>query len=241
MIIAIGYRVRLHRGTQFRRWATDRLNEYLVKGFMMDDERLKEIRNIGEDYFDELLERIRDIRASEKRFHKKITDIYATAIDYNKDATLSQELFGTVQNKLHFAIHGQTEAELIATRANATKENVGLTNWKGSKVRKQDVVTAKNYLNEEEMESLNQITTMYLDYAELQAKRKKPMYMKSWIERLNAFLKFNEHEILENGGKIKKVVADQFAFAEYEKYHQQRLVQDTKDDFDEYIDTKRLR
>lgn len=241
MILAIGYRVRSHRGTQFRQWATERLNEYLVKGFTMDDERLKEIRNLGEDYFDELLERIRDIRASEKRFYNKITDIYATSIDYNKDAAMSREFFATVQNKLHFAIHGQTAAELIASRADATKENMGLTTWKESKVRRSDVTVAKNYLNEQEIKSLNRIVTMYLDYAELQAERQKPMYMKDWIERLNAFLQFNEHEILENAGKVKKEVADRLARGEYEKFQQQRLTQDTKDDFDKFIDEKKLK
>ncbi|WP_442961173.1 RhuM family protein [Pseudogracilibacillus sp. SO30301A] len=148
MIIAIGYRVRSHRGTQFRQWATERLNEYLVKGFTMDDDRLKEMRNFGQDYFDELLERIRDIRASEKRFYQKITDIYATSVDYDPKAEITQEFFATVQNNLHFAIHGQTAAELIAERANAEKENMGLTSWKGDKVRKQDVTVTKNYLSE---------------------------------------------------------------------------------------------
>ncbi|OHX56248.1 hydroxyacid dehydrogenase [Planococcus salinarum] len=241
MILAIGYRVRSHRGTQFRKWATERLNEYLVKGFTMDDERLKEIRNLGQDYFDELLERIRDIRASEKRFYNKITDIYATSIDYNKDAAMSREFFATVQNKLHFAIHGQTAAELIASRADATKENMGLTTWKESKVRKSDVTIAKNYLNEHEVKSLNRIVTMYLDYAELQAEQQKPMYMKNWIERLNAFLQFNEQEILENAGKVKKEVADRLAQEEYGKYHQQRLTKNTKDDFDVFIKEKRLK
>lgn len=146
MIIVIGYRVRSHRGTQFRRWATERLNEYLVKGFTMDDDRLKDMKNLGEDYFDELLERIRDIRASEKRFYLKITDIYATAVDYDKNANVTRGFFATVQNKLHFAIHGQTAAGLIAKRADASKENMGLTSWKGEKVRKQDVTVAKNYL-----------------------------------------------------------------------------------------------
>ncbi|WP_338552270.1 virulence RhuM family protein [Paenibacillus sp. KS-LC4] len=166
MIIAIGYRVRSHRGTQFRRWATERLNEYLVKGFTMDDERLKDMRNFGQDYFDELLGRIRDIRASEKRFYRKITDIYATSVDYDPNAGMSKEFFATVQNKLHFAIHGHTAAELIAERASAEKDNMGLTSWKGAKVRKADVTIAKNYLTDKEIQSLNRIVTMYLDYAE---------------------------------------------------------------------------
>src|SRR5690625_2571495 len=160
MIIAIGYRVRSHRGTQFRQWATERLNEYLVKGFTMDDDRLKEMRNFGQDYFDELLERIRDIRASEKRFYLKITDIYATAVDYDKNAEITRDFFATVQNKLHFAIHGQTAAELIVDRADATKQNMGLTSWKGNTVRKRDVTVARNYLSEREMKSLNRIINM---------------------------------------------------------------------------------
>ncbi|MBM7717441.1 hypothetical protein JOC94_004469 [Bacillus thermophilus] len=187
MIIAVGYRVRSHRGTQFRQWATERLNEYMVKGFTMDDERLKEMRNIGADYFDELLERIRDIRASERRFYQKITDIYATSIDYDPSTPIAREFFATVQNKLHFAIHGHTASELIMKRADASKPNMGLTSWKGDKVRKQDVVVAKNYLSQEELSDLNRIVTMYLDYAESQAKKKKPMYMKDWAERLDAF------------------------------------------------------
>lgn len=178
MIISIGYRVRSHRGTQFRRWATERLNEYLVKGFTMNDERLKEVKNLGEDYFDELLERIRDIRASEKRLYKKITDIYALSVDYDPNTEMAKQFFATVQNKLHFAIHGHTAAELIAERVDSGKDNMGLTTWKGNKVRKADITIAKNYLNEKEMKSLNRIVTMYLDYAEDQAERKKPMYMK---------------------------------------------------------------
>lgn len=183
MIIAVGYRVRSSRGTQFRRWATERLNEYLVKGFTMDDERLKGMRNIGDDYFDELLERIRDIRASEKRFYKKITDIYALAIDYNGKSEEAKKFFATVQNKLHFAIHGHTAAELIEQRADASKDNMGLTTWKGDKVRKGDITVAKNYLIEKEIKSLNRIVTMYLDYAEDQAERRNPMHMKDWEEK----------------------------------------------------------
>lgn len=196
MIIAIGYRVRSNRGTQFRKWATERINEYLVKGFTMDDERLKGMKNIGDDYFDELLERIRDIRSSEKRFYKKITDIYALSIDYNPKSQQAKTFFATVQNKLHFAIHGYTAAELIEKRANATKNNMGLTTWKGNKVRKTDVAIAKNYLTQKELKSLNRIVTMYLDYAEDQAERRNPMHMKDWEEKLNTFLKFNEREIL---------------------------------------------
>lgn len=240
LIIAVGYRVRSHRGTQFRRWATERLNEYLVKGFTMDDERLKDMRNFGQDYFDELLERIRDIRASEKRFYRKITDIYATSVDYDPNASMSKEFFATVQNKLHFAIHGHTAAELIAERASAEKDNMGLTSWKGDKVRKADVTVAKNYLTDKELQSLNRIVTMYLDYAEDQAERQSPMYMKDWIEKLNSFLKFNEREILSNAGKISQEVAEKLATAQYEKYNQRRLAIDVSDDFDEFIKRNRL-
>ena len=239
VIIAVGYRVRSHRGTQFRQWATERLNEYMVKGFTMDDERLKEMRNIGADYFDELLERIRDIRASERRFYQKITDIYATSIDYDPSTPIAREFFATVQNKLHFAIHGHTASELIMKRADASKPNMGLTSWKGDKVRKQDAVVAKNYLTQEELSDLNRIVTMYLDYAETQAKKKKPMYMKDWAEKLDAFLEFNEHEILTNAGKIKAKVAEQFANEQYEVFHQQRLAEPKKDDFEQFLEQKR--
>ena len=240
MIVAVGYRVRSHRGTQFRQWATERLNEFMVKGFTMDDERLKEMRNIGADYFDELLERIRDIRASEKRFYQKITDIYATSIDYDPNSTIAREFFATVQNKLHFAIHGHTASELIVERANATKPNMGLTSWKGDKVRKTDITVAKNYLTQEEMSDLNRIVTMYLDYAESQAKKKKPMYMKDWAQRLDAFLEFNEHDILTNAGKISAKLAEQFAKEQYEVFHQQRLAEPKKDDFDKYLENNKL-
>lgn len=240
MIIAVGYRVRSHRGTQFRQWATERLNEYMVKGFTMDDDRLKEMRNIGADYFDELLERIRDIRASEKRFYQKITDIYATSIDYDPNSTIAREFFATVQNKLHFAIHGHTASELIVERADATKPNMGLTSWKGDKVRKNDITVAKNYLSQEELSDLNRIVTMYLDYAESQAKKKKPMYMKDWAQKLDAFLEFNEHDILTNAGKISAKLAEQFAKEQYEIFHQQRLTEPKKDDFDKFIESKDL-
>lgn len=235
MIIAIGYRVRSHRGTQFRQWATERLNEYLVKGFTMDDDRLKEMRNFGQDYFDELLERIRDIRTSERRFYQKITDIYATSVDYDPKAEQSQEFFATVQNKLHFAIHGHTASELIVSRADATKENMGLTSWKGDKVRKQDVSVAKNYLNEKEMKQLNRIVTMYLDYAEDQAKRNQPMHMKDWVDKLTAFLQFNGREILENAGRVSKEVAEKLAVQEYEKFNQNRIEKRDSGDFDDFI------
>ena len=241
IILAIGYRVRSHRGTQFRQWATERLNEYLVKGFIMDDDRLKEMRNLGQDYFDELLERIRDIRSSERRFYQKITDIYATAIDYDAKSEVSKEFFATVQNKLHFAIHGHTASELIVERANSTKENMGLTTWKGDKVRKQDVKVAKNYLTEKEMKQLNRIVTMYLDYAEDQAERNQPMYMKDWTEKLNAFLQFNGREILENAGEVSSKVAEQLVVQEYEKFNQNRLEKNGDSDFDEFVKKNQLK
>lgn len=240
MIIAIGYRVRSHRGTQFRRWATERLNEYLVKGFTMNDERLKEIKNLGQDYFDELLERIRDIRASEKRFYKKITDIYALAVDYDPKSEIAKEFFATVQNKLHFAIHGYTAAELIVERADSSKDNMGLTTWKGAKVRKADVKIAKNYLTEKEIKSLNRIVTMYLDYAEDQAERRKPMHMKDWEKKLNAFLEFNDRDILNNAGKVSKRVAEQLAIGEYERFNQKRLKNSDEDEFDIFIKENNL-
>ena len=227
-ILSVGYRVRSHRGTQFRRWATERLREYLVKGFVMNDERLKEGRSLGADYFDELLERIRDIRASEKRFYRKITDIFRTSVDYDPSAEITQEFFATVQNKLHWAIHGHTAAELIADRADAGKPNMGLTSWKGAKVRSGDVTVAKNYLNEEELSSLNRIVTMYLDYAEDQARRWRPMHMREWKEKLDAFLRFNEREVLESPGKITAEVAKQLALEEYEKFRVRRVAEEAE-------------
>ncbi|MEC0227356.1 virulence RhuM family protein [Paenibacillus alba] len=241
MIISIGYRVRSHRGTQFRRWATERLNEYLVKGFTMDDERLKDMRHFGQDYFDELIQRIRDIRASEKRFYRKITDIYALSIDYDPHTDISKEFFATVQNKLHFAIHGHTAAELIVKRANSDMQNMGLITWKGDKVRKGDVTVAKNYLTDKEIQSLNRIVTMYLDYAEDQAERQSPMYMKDWIDKLNSFLKFNEREILTNAGSISQDIAEKLATSEYEKYNKRRLALDEDNEFDDFIKKNRLK
>ncbi|WP_411954325.1 virulence RhuM family protein [Alkalibacillus sp. S2W] len=241
MIIAIGYRVRSHRGTQFRKWATERINQYLVKGFAMNEDRLKDIRHFGQDYFDELLERIRDIRASEKRFYQKITDIYATSVDYDPHAQLTQDFFATVQNKLHFAIHGNTAAELIANRASAEQDNMGLTSWKGDKVRQKGVIVAKNYLTEDELKSLNRIVTMYLDYAEDQAERKQPMHMKDWMEKLNAFLQFNDREILEDSGKVSQAVAKEVALEEYEKFNQQRVEQQTNDDFEAFLESRNLK
>jgi hypothetical protein len=235
VIIAVGYRVRSHRGTQFRRWATERLREYLVKGFTMDDERLKEGRGLGDDYFDELLDRIRDIRASEKQFYRKITEIYRLSADYDPSAEMTREFFATVQNKLHWAITGHTAAELIAERANAGKPNMGLTNWKGKKVRQVDVSVAKNYLEEDELKSLNRIVTMYLDYAEDQAERHQPMYMKDWIKKLDAFLQFNGREVLKDAGRISAEIAKDLALIEYEKYRIKRLSHEI-DEPDEDID-----
>lgn len=197
--MAVGYRVRSSRGTQFRQWATTQLQELLVKGFVMDDDRLKEGKTLGQDYFDELLLRIRDIRASERRFYQKITDIYVTSIDYDGRAEVTQEFYATVQNKLHWATHGQTAAEVVKARADASKRNMGLTAWKNSPdgvIRKQDVSVAKNYLNEEEVTALNRIVTMYLDYAEEQALTRKPMHMADWIKKLDGFLQFNEKNFL---------------------------------------------
>jgi hypothetical protein len=234
MIMAIGYRVRSHRGTQFRQWATERLREYMIKGFVLDDERLKEGRNVAGDYFDELLERIRDIRASEKRFYQKIKDIYKLAIDYTPNAEETQEFFKVVQNKLHWAITKKTAAELISERADADKPNMGLTSWKGAKVRKSDVTIAKNYLNEDEIRQLNRIVTMYLDYAEMQAERRQPVYMREWKEKLDAFLRFNEKDILGNAGKVSMEVAKTLAVKEYERFNLKRLEYDRQKDDEEF-------
>jgi len=246
-ILAVGYRVRSHRGTQFRQWATARLSELLVKGFTLDDERLKSGRTLGDDYFDELLERIRDIRASERLFYQKITDIYATSIDYDPNAEISKTFSATVQNKLHWAIHGRTAAEIIHQRANADKPHMGLTTWKNAPhgpVRKADVTVAKNYLTEEEIHELNRIVTMYLDYAEDQAKRHRPMYMAEWIRKLDAFLEFNERNILTHAGKISHELAQEHAHVQFARYEQQRwkleATQPTSD-FDKAVEkVKRL-
>lgn len=238
-IMAVGFRVRSHRGTQFRQWATQRLNEYLVKGFAMDDDRLKAGKNIGSDYFDELLERIRDIRASEKRFYQKIRDIYKLAVDYDPKAEETLEFFKIVQNKLHYAISGKTAAGLISERADAKKPNMGLTAWSGSKVRRSDVTIAKNYLNPSEMDGLNRIVTMYLEYAEDQARRHRQIFMRDWRQKLDAFLKFNERQILDNPGKVSKEVADKLALDQYEIFNQRRLSVEAKQEALE--DDKELR
>ncbi|TWI83297.1 hypothetical protein IQ13_1405 [Lacibacter cauensis] len=239
-IIAVGYRVSSYKATQFRIWANKVTKEYLVKGFVLDDERLKQGNKLfGKDYFKELLERIREIRASERMFYEKITDLYATAVDYNKSDPETHKFFAKVQNKLEYAIVGKTSAEIIKTRANATLPNMGLKTWKNAgkqgKVQKLDVTVAKNYLHEEEIRKLNTLVNMYLDYAELQVERNKLMTMKDWSSRLDAFLKFNEYEVLENAGTIRKDVADNFAENEYIKF---RVVQDNnfKSDFNNLLD-----
>ncbi len=220
VILAVGYRVRSERGTQFRRWATTTLREYLVKGFVMNDERLKDPG--GWDYFDELLERIRDIRASEKRFYQKVKDIYTLSADYDPKSNSAQLFFKKVQNKMLWAVTGHTAAELIAGRSDPEKPNMGLTSWKGDKVRKQDIDTAKNYLKEDEISELNRIVTMYLDYAEDQARRRKAMYMKDWEDRLDAFLEFNERDILDHAGSLKASVAKKLAGERYDDFDRKR-------------------
>ena len=223
MIISVGYRIKSHVATRFRQWATQRLREYIVKGFTMDDERLKEINNIGSDYFDEMLERIRDIRSSEKRFYQKIRDIYKLAADYDPNAEETLEFFSIVQNKLHFAVSGKTAAEIISERADISKPNMGLTAWKGAKVRRGDVTIAKNYLNHNEIEHLNRIVEMYLNYAEDQAKHRRQVFMRDWRKKLDAFLQFNERNILTNAGKVTKEVANKLALDHYEIFNRNRL------------------
>ncbi|MEJ1935044.1 virulence RhuM family protein [Nostoc sp. NIES-2111] len=223
-ILAVGYRVRSHRGTQFRQWATLRLTEFLEKGFTLDDERLKNPPGSGQtDYFDELLGRIRDIRASERLFYQKILDIYATSVDYHKDSPHSQEFFATVQNKMHFAAHGHTAAEVIHARANSKLPFMGLQSTRpGGLVRKQDVSIAKNYLNAEELETLNRIVSLYLDFAELQASNRRPMTMRDWIAKLDDFLRISDREILAHAGRISAEVARAKAELEFTKYQQQQ-------------------
>ena len=220
MILAVGFRVRSPRGAQFRRWAADALSEYLVKGFVMDDERLKDPEA---DYFEELLARIRDIRSSEKVFYRKVLDIYALSVDYDPKAETSQTFFQTVQNKMHWAAHGHTAAEVIHARADAQKDHLGLTSWagetRGNLPRKDDARVAKNYLEEDEIKALNRIVTAYLEFAELQAENRKPMYMKDWIAKLDQFLSLSDREILTNAGRISAKVAKKKADAEYDKWH----------------------
>jgi len=238
MIISVGYRVNSIRGTHFRIWATQQLKDLIVKGFVLDNEKLKNPDNpFGKDYFDELLEEIRDIRSSEKRFYRKITDIYALAVDYNPKAEETSEFFKIVQNKLLFAASGNTAAEIIKERSSISKANMGLTTWKGSKVRKGDVTISKNYLNKKELDILNRIVTMYLDYAELQAMNHRQMFAKDWREKLDSFLQFNNQEILTNAGSVTKEIADSLAIEKYEKFNKERLLEyGIKDnDFDKAI------
>ncbi len=220
-IISVGYRVNSVRGTQFRIWATQRLGEYIVKGFALDDERLKEAG--GGNYFDELLARIRDIRSSEKVFWRKVLDIYALSIDYNPRTDVSSEFFAVVQNKMHWAAHGHTAAEIIDQRADAAQPNMGLTTWSGGKPRKTDASVAKNYLNEDELDVLNRIVTMYLEFAELQALNRKPMYMRDWISKLDDFLKLSDREILSHAGTVSHEQALAKARQEYERFHREHL------------------
>jgi hypothetical protein len=222
-ILAVGYRVRSPRGTQFRQWATARLSEYLVKGFTMDDERLKNPPGPGyTDYFDELLERIRDIRASERRMYLRVREILALAADYSPSDPETRVFFQTVQSKLHFAVTGKTASELIAERADSTRPNMGLTSWKGGMVRKGDVTVAKNYLHEEEIAELNRIVVMFLDFAEDQARRRKQIFLHTWKSRLDDFLRLNERAILRDGGKITREEADAIAEQEYERFAARR-------------------
>jgi len=222
VVISVGYRVKSHRGTQFRIWATKQLREYLIKGFVLDDEKLKEIGHTNQ-YFTELFERIRDIRSSKKIFYAKIKDIYTTAIDYDGNTEESQQFFKTIQNKMHWAIHGHTASEIIYQRTDSEKQNMGLTTWKNAphgRIRKTDVSIAKNYLTENELKDLNLIVDQYLSFAELQARNRKPMYMTDWIKKLNDFMVLNEKEILEHAGRISAKMAKELAETEYNKYRE---------------------
>lgn len=222
VIISVGYRVSSHRGTQFRMWATERLKEYLIKGFALDDTRLKLLG--GGSYFDELLSRIRDIRSSEKVFWRKVLDIYSTSIDYDPNTENSKNFFATIQNKMHWAAHGHTAAEIIYARANAEKTNMGLTSWLGENLKKSDIFVAKNYLDSNELNILNRLVSMYLDFAELQALNHQPMYMKDWIVKLDDFLKITSRDILSHSGKISHDKALEKARLEYDKYQNQLLI-----------------
>jgi len=240
-IISVGYRVNSAQATQFRIWATQTLREYVIKGFVLDDERLKLNRRFGKDYFDELLERIREIRASERRFYLKITDIYEQcSIDYDKDAEITKTFFKTVQNKLHWAVTGKTAAEIITARADAAKPSMGLTTWKNApkgKILKSDVSVAKNYLIEQEIKELERIVSMYLDYAENQAARQIPMRMTDWAGKMDAFLRFNEYEVLTDAGKVSAEVAKRLAEEQYEKF---RVTQDRAFESDFEKEVKRI-
>ena len=236
MILSVGYRVKSRTATRFRQWATARLKEYIVKGFLLDDERLKNPHQPF-DYFDELLRRIQDIRTSERRFYQKITDIYATSADYDPTADISLVFFKTVQNKLHWAVTGRTAAEIVCQRADSSKANMGLTSWRGEKVRKADVIVAKNYLTEKELKALNNLVEQYLLFAEGQAMRRKPVYMKDWIKKLDGFLQVNERDVLSHAGKIAHEAAKALAEKEYDKFQIKRIKADDKKkgDFDKFI------
>ncbi len=220
VIISVGYRVKSQRGTQFRLWATQRLREYLIKGFTMDDERLKQAG--GRDYFDELLAHIRDIRSSEKVFWKKVLEIYATSIDYDPKVEASKKFFATVQNKMHWAAHGHTAAEVVHELADANQPNMGMTNWKGGKIRRDEISIAKNYLTPEELEALNLIVSLYLDFAELQARSRRTMTMQDWITKLDGFMRLSEREILTHAGRISHEKAALKAEVEFEKFRVQQ-------------------
>lgn len=236
MVLALGFRVRSPVAVRFRQWAGDKLKEYIIKGFVLDDERLKNPK-MGNDYFEELTRRIQDIRTSERRFYQKITDIYATSVDYDKDHPLTKEFFATVQNKVHYAIHGQTAAEVIQSRADSARSNMGLTNWEGARIRKSDVGIAKNYLNEEELGALNNLVEQYLIFAEGQAERRVAMTMQDWITKLEGFLTLNDREILQNAGKVSAQLAKTYAEEEYDKFHS-REDRALESDFDRMV--KRL-
>ena len=237
VIIAVGFKVNSKRAIDFRLWAINILKQYSVKGYVLDKERLKNGTFLNENYFDELLQEIREIRISERNFYQKITDIYTTSLDYNVASPITKDFFKTVQNKMHYAVHGNTAAEVIVNRANHKKAHMGLTNWKNSpngKIIASDVIVAKNYLTKEELKSLERIVTMYLDYAEDQAERHIPMTMKDWKGKLDVFLQFNERDVLDNPGKVSHKVAESFALSEFEKY---RITQDKlfESDFDKFM------
>lgn len=240
-ILAVGYRVRSPRGTAFRQWATARLTELLVKGFTLDDERIKAGRTLGADYFEELLNRIRDIRSSERLFYQKVTDIYATSIDYDANAEMTRQFFQVVQNKMHWAAHGHTAAEIVRRRADAAKPNMGLTTWKNAPagpIRKADVIVAKNYLTEAEIEALNLIVSAYLDFAELQARSRRPMHMADWIAKLDDFLRLSDHDVLTHAGEISHQLAEEHAHAQYALHEQERRrleADQPVSDFDETV------
>ena len=233
-IISVGYRIKSNVATKFRQWATGQLREYIVKGFVLDDERLKN-PDLPFDYFEELEKRIQDIRTSEKRFYRKITDIYATSVDYDPTLEISISFFKTVQNKLHWAITGQTAAEIITQRADSSKENMGLTTWRGISIRKTDVSIAKNYLKEEELSALNNLVEQYLIFAQGQAQRRVPMYMNTWIEKLNGFLTLNDREILNNAGSISHEIGKENAEQEYLKFRENKQKTISEGDFEKAI------